>query len=153
MMCSGLWPNLVSASATILVYLDLTSEIVALAVERLREDRAAQTTLTEILSATRYRTYCAGKLYRTKCPKRYCYSRDSFLYMIDCYHLAKCVKRGAEALPFLFHMARATKRKPGRPPFPHLEPRSSATRQQDAVPPLLSPQSPARSDAYVNRSD
>ena len=128
-----------SASASILVYLDLTREIVALALKRLREDRAAQTTLTEILSALRDRAYCAGKLYHTRCPKRYCYSRDSILHMIDCCHLAKSVKRGAEALPFLLHMARATKSIPGHPPRPYLEPLSSATRHQDAAPPLPPP--------------
>ena len=94
-----------------------------------------------------------GKLYHTKCPKGYCYNRDSFLHMINCYHLAESVKRGAEALPLLLQMARSTKRKPGHPPFPYLEPLSSATRRQDAAPNLLHPRSPARSDSSANHSD
>ena len=74
-----------------------------------------------------------GKLYHTKCPKEYCYNRDSFLQTINCYHLAESVKRGAEALPFLLQIARSTKRKPGHPPFPYLGPLSRAYRSDSSA--------------------
>ena len=139
-----------SVSASIILFLGLTREIVALAIQRLHADRAAQTTLTEILSATRYRVYHTGKLYHTKCPKRYCYQRDTFLHMLDCYHLTDRVKRGPEALPFLLHMAHAAKRQPGQIPFPYLAPLSTQTRLQDSAP---LPPSPTRSASTIVRSD
>ena len=141
-----------SVSASILVYLDLTRDMVAFALKRLHEDRAAQTNLTEILGATRYRILAAGKLYRTMCPKRYCYQRDSFLHMLDCFHLTDSVKRGSEALPFLLHMARSTKRKEGHPPYPYLEPLTALTRLQDAAPDPPSPMA-LRSNSSHERAD
>ena len=83
----------------------------------------------------------------------YCYTRDSFLHMLDCYHLTESVQRGPEVIPFLLRMARTTKRKPGHPPFPYLEPLSALTRQQDAAHPQQRNQSPARSVSTQARSD
>ena len=51
-----------SISASILVYLDLSREVVGAAFRRLREERAAQTNLAGILGATRFQTNPAGNL-------------------------------------------------------------------------------------------
>ena len=122
-----------SVSASILVYLELSREVVSQAFHVLRDERAAQTNLADILGATRYRVYHRKKLYHTKCPKRHCYSRDSFLHMLECYHLIDRVRRGAEAVPFLVTMARLTQRRRGQIVFPYIEALTAVTRAQDSA--------------------
>ena len=107
-----------SVSSSILVYLDLTRGVVAEAFRRLREDSYAQTNLADILGATRYRVCLGGKLHHTVCPRRYCYQRDSFLHMLDCYHLVDQVQRGPNAAPFLLRLAKNTIRRRGHVTIP-----------------------------------
>ena len=98
-----------SASADILVHqLQLTREALRKALDLLREDRAAQVNLLGILSATRFKVLTNKGLFRTKCPKKLCFSRDSFQHMTDCYHLSGRLAKGTEVVPFLVHMARVT---------------------------------------------
>ena len=117
-----------SISASILVYLNLSKGVVAEAFRRLREERAAQTNLAEILGATRYRVCLGGKLHHTVCPKRYCYQKDSFLHMLDCYHLTEQVQRGPDAVPFLLRLAKSTTKRRGHVTIPYTEAFTAQTR-------------------------
>ena len=103
--------TLESESATIIVDLKLTREVVQEAFSVLRGDRAAQVTLASILGATRYRIYSHNKRLPTRCGK--CKVRqDSFAHMIHCYALEEDVARGDQAVKFLVKMARITKTTP-----------------------------------------
>ena len=95
-----------STSAVITNYLDLTREIVREAFTVLRGERHLQVGLAQILGATRYKVLTEGKVYHVKCPKTYCFERDSFSHMLQRYDLTKEVETGAESVPFLVKMAR-----------------------------------------------
>ena len=67
-----------------------------------------QVRLAQILGATRFKVLTEGKVYHVKCPTTYCFERDSFSHMLQCYKLTETVTTGAEAAPFLVKMARIT---------------------------------------------
>ena len=69
-----------SGSANVTTYLELTQAIVAEAYEALRDEQDAQRNPVEIPGATRYKTYQGVRVYRTKCPRLYGYSADSFQF-------------------------------------------------------------------------
>ena len=97
-----------SQSAAIICKLQLTREVVAEAIQALRDERRAQSNLLDILSAGRYKTLTKQGLMDTHCPLQACQQRDSFEHMIRCYDLEKGRKQGAEAVGFLIKMARKT---------------------------------------------
>ena len=99
-----------SASASIVVFLELTRTVVNEAYQMLRDQPEVQQNLTEILSATRYKTYSQGHMHHIKCPRKTCFKQDSFRHMIECYNLTNDIKKGPEATPFLVKMARETYR-------------------------------------------
>ena len=74
----------------------------------LRGQRRVQVSLARILGAARYKVLTQNKVYHVKCPKTYCFERDSFQHMLQCYGLNDMVATGAEAVPFLVKMARVT---------------------------------------------
>ena len=141
-----------SVSASIITYLKLTREIVVEALASLEDDRAAQTNLTDILGATRYRFYTGGRLVHVKCPQKYCYRTDTFLHMIMCYGLGAAVCKGAQAVPFLVRMARDTKIPIGTRRVPFSEELTDETRRRDAVPQEMV-ESKAQSEELIYSGD
>ena len=119
-----------SVSASIATCLGLTRAVVAEAYNALRDSREEQHKLTDILGATRFKTQHNGKMHRVKCPKRYCFSQDSFQHLLECYNLKDDVSEGPEAVPFLVKLAKRTKRPKGKIPVP--EKVTAATRKRDA---------------------
>ena len=97
-----------STSAEIIEYLALTREVVWEAFAVLRGERQLQVGLARILGAARYKVLVNNRVYHVKCPKTYCYEKDSFKHMLQCYGLTEMVATGAEAAPFLVKMARVT---------------------------------------------
>ena len=98
-----------SASADIIVTrLRLTREALKEAMYLLSDDRAAQVNLSEIVSATRFKVLTGRGVYRTKCPKKLCFEKDSFPHMIRCYELTPWLAQGASVVPFLVRMAKVT---------------------------------------------
>ena len=91
-----------SVSASFLVHLDLSRAPATFAFRILRDEPGAQTTLAEILSASRYRALFHEELYLDNSPKRFCCHSDSFPYMLGRYHLLGRVERGPEVAPFPF---------------------------------------------------
>ena len=77
--------------------------------------------LLRILSATRFRILTKGKLYRAKCPKTYCYSRDSLRHLLECYELTRWVEYGTEGAQFLVRMARVSLAPEGQQLIPYLQ--------------------------------
>ena len=100
-----------SMSATIITNLQLTREIYKEALDDLQQERAAQITLTCILSANRFRVHYQGSVLRSRCG-RCRREEDSFAHMLRCYDLQDQLNKGANAAPFLAHMARTVKLSP-----------------------------------------
>ena len=121
-----------SVSASIVVCLGLTRAAVAEAYSALRDSREDQHNLTDILGATRFKTQHNGKMHHVKCPKRYCFSRDSFCHMLECYDLKEDFCTGPEAVPFLVKLAKRTKRPKDSRLIPYPEEVTAATRKRDA---------------------
>ena len=109
-----------STSAAILTYLDLTREIIQEAFKLLRGARRAQVNLAEILGATRFKILTKGKVYHVKCPRTYCYVKDSFEHMLECHSLQEEVRTGVEAVPFLVKMAKITVIPPNTKRIPYM---------------------------------
>ena len=97
-----------SEAADIITQLDLTRELVQEAMDELRDERTAQVNLASILTATRFKTLTKSGVVPTKCPKKLCFSRDSFWHMLECYQLGPSLRRGVEAVPFLVLVERTT---------------------------------------------
>ena len=106
-----------SVSSEIITRLELTREIVGLAMSALRRERAAQVTLLSILGATRFKTYFHGVLIPTRCPHTWgrvaCGQEDTYQHLLICYKIQHLERKGAESLDFLITMAR--KARPARP--------------------------------------
>ena len=109
--------DLGSESASIIIRLDLSRELIQAAMSILREDRPAQITLMTILGGTRFKYAYQGLLIPTSCPRmrggERCNQQDSFDHLIFCYALQTQLKTGLESVPFLVTMAR--KATPGHP--------------------------------------
>ena len=96
-------------SADVIVYLEFTRATIAEATKLLYEDRREQVTLVRVLGGAGYRTLVGKKLYHTKYPREYCFLRDSFVRMLDCYESKSKVQRGAEVAAFLVRTLKVTK--------------------------------------------
>ena len=125
-----------STSAVIINYLNLTREVVREAFTVLRGERHLQVGLAQILGATRYKVLTEGKVYHVKCPKTYCFEKDSFAHMLQCYNLAEEVETGTESVPFLVKMARRTAIPKGTMRIPYMveyypEPAEEETREEE----------------------
>ena len=121
-----------SESGKIITRLQLTREIVYMAMSVLRNERAAQVTLMSILGATRFKTFFHGVLVPTRCPRllrhRACGLEDSYVHLLQCYRIQRLERKGAEPLDFLVEMARrAAPARPGtvRPMFVEREARTT----------------------------
>ena len=90
------------------MYLELTRAVVLEAFKQLRGQRRIQTNLAEILGATRNKMLTNGRVYPVKCPRTYCYARDTFHHKLERYSLTEHVERGPDATPFLVRMAKIT---------------------------------------------
>ena len=121
-----------SASASIVVFLELTRTIVEEAYHMLRDTPEIQQNLTEILSATRFKVYNQGHMHHIKCPRKTCFQKDSFKHMIDCYNLRKDLKKGPEATQFLVKMAQVTYRGKQGKYIPLPAKVTKETRQEDS---------------------
>ena len=121
-----------SVSGSTATRLELTREVVKEVYNALRDDREDQQNLTEILSATRFKMHYAGKMCHVKCPKRYCFSRDSFQHMLECYGFLDRLCTGPEAVSFLAELAEKTRRPKGSKPIPLPEEVTDETRRRDA---------------------
>ena len=97
-----------STSAEIIKCLGLTRELAREVFWVLRGKRKLQVNLARILGAARFKVLTLGKVYHVKCPKTHCFERDSFQHMLQCYGIAEQMVSGADAVPFLVKMARAT---------------------------------------------
>ena len=97
-----------STSAQIITSLGLTRELVREAFAALRGKRKQQVSLARILGAARFRVLTQSRMYHVKCPKTYCFERDSFQHMVQFYGVQEHVGPGADVVPFLVKMARAT---------------------------------------------
>ena len=82
-----------SVSASIVLSLQLTRAAIKEAYQALRDSPEEQQNLTEILSATRFKTYHKGRVYHIKCPKKTCFTRDPFGHMLYCYSLRSELKK------------------------------------------------------------
>ena len=106
-----------SVSSEIITRLELTREIVGLAMSALRRERAAQVTLLSILGATRFKTYFHGVVIPTRCPHTWgrvvCGQEDTYQHLLICYKIQHLERKGAESLDFLITMARRAR--PARP--------------------------------------
>ena len=100
--------HLGSSSAQIITDLELTRAEVRVAFKQLGGQLHLQVNLAEILGAARYKVMVGGRVYPAKCPKTYCYTRDTFGHMLERYNLTDRLERGPNATPFLVYMARAT---------------------------------------------
>ena len=100
--------HLGSISASIITYLELTRDIIKETWTQLENGRPSQINLASILSATRFQCFRKNRIFHVKCPKRHCYQKDGFLHMLDCYNIAKDVRKGTAAVQFLQHMAKVT---------------------------------------------
>ena len=103
--------------STIITRLELTREIVGMAMSALRRERAAQVTLLSILGATRFKTYFHGVLIPTRCPHTWgrvaCGQEDTYQHLLACYKIQHLERKGAESIDFLIKMARTAR--PARP--------------------------------------
>ena len=86
--------------------LRLTREALKEAMYILGDQRAAQVNLSEIISAVRFKVLTSRGVFRTKCPKKLCFEKDSFTHMVRCYELTPWEAQGARVVPFLVKMAR-----------------------------------------------
>ena len=119
-----------STSAGIIKYLDLTRELIREAFAILRGERRLQVNLARILGAARYKILTQGKVYHVKCPHTFCYERDSFFHMLECYQLVESVEVGVDAVPFLVKMARITLVPGGTMRIPYMVEYYSTTRDE-----------------------
>ena len=122
-----------SVSASIVLLLQLARAAIKEAYQALRDSPEEQQNLTEILSATRFKTYHKGRVYHIKCPKKTCFIRDSFDHMLDCYSLREELKKGPEAPSFLTKMAKVTCRPKGSAHIPMPETVTADSRREDAA--------------------
>ena len=95
-----------STSAQKIHFLELTGELIREAFRVLRGNSRVQVSLARILGAARFKVLTQNKVFHVKCPKTYCFEKDSVQNMIQCYGLQEFVATGAEAVPFLVKMAR-----------------------------------------------
>ena len=96
-----------SASAEIIVsQLRPTREALREATYLLSDSRAAQVNLAAIVGETRFKVLTGAGVFRTKCPKKLCFEKDSFGHMIRCYQLMPWFAQGAKVVPFLVRMAK-----------------------------------------------
>ena len=109
-----------STSAQIIRDLRLTRELIREALAVLRGKRRQQVKLARILGAARFKVLTQGRVYHVKCPRTYCFERDSFQHMVQCYGLQEDVVSGADAVPFLVKMARVTLPAEGVKPIPYM---------------------------------
>ena len=109
-----------SSAAMVIKYLGVTRPTVEEALKILRGERRVQVNLLRILSATRFRVLTKGKIYHTKCPKRYCFERDSLRHLLECYELTPWVEVGVDGVQFLVRMARASLAPEDRQMIPYL---------------------------------
>ena len=109
-----------SSSAEIIEYLGLTRELVREAFVTLRGVRQLQVGLANILGATRFKVLTQGRVYHVKCPKTFCFEKDSFQHMLKCYGLTEHIAVGAEVVPFLVKMARITMIPKGTKRIPYM---------------------------------
>ena len=68
-----------------------------------------------------------------KCPHTYCYEKDSFFHMLECYRLVELVAMGADAVPFLAKMARVTLVPEGTARIPYMVEYYSAATERAAA--------------------
>ena len=134
-----------SVSAAVILKLNLTREIIASALPRLRMGHEEQVNLISILCGTRFKYYSQGMLVLTWCPNTFrgevCARNDSFNHLVNCYGLKQHLKTGPDAAGFLALMAKRTKPPNPRRPRPrYIEPtmkrrgesrRGEATRTQN----------------------
>ena len=86
----------------------------------LRGERQLQVGLAQILGAARFKVLTNGKVYHVKCPKTYCFEKDSFSHMLQCYGLEEEVAKGASAVPFLVKLAKNTALPKGAVRIPYM---------------------------------
>ena len=109
-----------SESATVLLRLDLTRDIIAAALAQLQHDHPAQVNLLSILGGSRFKYAIHGVLVPTRCPNilfgRPCNKEDSYLHLLECYSLQTEERPGVAAIKFPGLMARRTvTNRPGVP--------------------------------------
>ena len=122
-----------SASAILIIYLEVTRTIVSEAMYALSDDREDQQNLLDIIGASRYKTAREGRVSPTRRPKMYCNERSTFDHMLDCYKPRKEVQRGPEAVSFTVEMAKVARRPKGKAPLPFLGIVAPETRKRDAA--------------------
>ena len=102
-----------SDSAGVITGLQLTREIVSIAIAELKHDHRAQINLLRILSGVRFKYAAYGTLVPIQCPNsfygRQCRKEDSYEHMLACYGLDALAQKGPLAIPFLTKMAKRTK--------------------------------------------
>ena len=121
-----------STSAQIIRSLGLTRVLVHEAFVVLRGKRKLQVNLARILGAARYKVLTQGRVYHVKCPKTYCYERDSFQHMVQCYNIRDRIVPGADVVPFLVEMARVTQLADGAKPIPYMVEYHPETAEEEA---------------------
>ena len=120
MLIFGLLEKIGSTSAKTLIKLKLTRQIVKDVYSRLRRDRTAQITLTEVPGATRYKYAHKGHLLQVTCPR--CRRvPDSYEHMVDCDNLREQEATGADAIAYLVKLAESVVTTPPNLVFPILE--------------------------------
>ena len=98
--------DLGTASAQIIAYSELTRAVGPEAFKQLGAQRRLQVNLAEILGATRYKILIKGLFCPATRPRTYCFARDTFDHVLECYNLADRVERGPNATPFPVQMAK-----------------------------------------------
>ena len=106
-----------SASAEVIVRLQLTRQILKEVCLKLQNDRDAQITLARVIGATRFKYAHGGHLLAVRCPK--CRKDpDNYMHMLKCYALQEAEVPGIGAIDFLVDMATKVKTSPPQLIFP-----------------------------------
>ena len=116
-----------SVSASVILQLHLTREIINEALSKLRLQHRAQMNLLSILCGTRFKYYYKGILLPTWCPNRHqrqiCGSTDTFNHLLVCYDLRRNLEAERGTSAFLVRMAKRTLPKNIQRPRPrYIEP-------------------------------
>ena len=102
--------------------LELTREVIAAALARLRMRHAEQVNLPIILRGARFNYYHHGTRLPTGCPNRIrgsvCACRGSFCLLLICYDLRRRLAEVPEAIEFVILMAKRTETATPQKPRP-----------------------------------
>ena len=109
-----------SASAELIVRLQLTRQIVKEAYLKLQNDRDAQLTLARVIGATRFKYAHGGHLLSVICPN--CQREtDSYTHMLQCFFIQDEGAPGIGAIDFLVGLVTKVKTSPPHLVFPIIE--------------------------------